>query len=224
MKLTIAQFQCTNVRLRNSRKGIVLVPVIVAAILITGVVTLVQSRSMARVTVLGHLSAELHRQIESDAVHALLAPVVSRAFVESVDTRSASIRLDGTPITFEFGQHKWHVSLQDVEGLVDIYLADPRVLQAAGLDAVQVDVFRRSLPEGKRFATVEQTFAHLDMTAGAAEFVTQSALSGRINLETVPSGLAGWAKQLPRNLILFSQPTTVRVGVRPGTGIEAQNF
>ena len=90
---------------------------------------------------------------------------------------------------------QWSVRLTDVEGLVDLYMSNARVLALVGLDGSELarrrDKALASIPQGARFVNEIQTLAHYGLDASErtkiAPFVTQRARTGDINLSLAPA-------------------------------------
>lgn len=104
---------------------------------------------------------------------------------------------DGRPFTLAYRGAEWVVRLNDIDGLVDIYLAPPEVLNLLPVDGAELyrqrEALRASLRLGARYASEQQTLARLGYDAATrAELyplVTQAARTGGINPDLAPDVL-----------------------------------
>ena len=103
------------------------------------------------------------------------------------------------------------VRVQDVEGLVDIYLAPPEGLAYLPMDlpafATERDRLRRELGPSERFPTLESSLAWLGVTdAALSTLTTQSSQTGALRLRVLAEGLREVAKGSPSG-IRENEPT-----------------
>jgi hypothetical protein len=184
---------------RNRRQGLTLLPTL-ALLLLLGAVTLtLQSRSQSAARILSRLTADLHDRAARDALSDRLRGPLAEALASPTPLLDGP-RLDGTPFAMEWNGQQWQARVQDVEGLVDLYLAaegtlallpaDPRALAARRATALA------DLPPGARFPTLPMTIARFGLDPALAALVTQSGSAGMLRLATVPQELRDRAGSL----------------------------
>jgi hypothetical protein len=102
---------------RNPAKGFTLLATLASILLLSTLVLTLQSRSQSSLRVLARLTADLQDQATKDGVHDRLRGVVGTMMA------GGGAVPDGSPLILTEGGREWEVRVQDVEGLIDIYLA-----------------------------------------------------------------------------------------------------
>lgn len=198
---------------RCRQGGITLLPVILAFLSITAVLSVLQARELAQTRVMGRIVDLQREAMDERALHALITVNVGRAMINP-DGGAAEVRGTSFPLTFDGRQ--WDVALQDVEGLIDIFLAPPNLLERARLPTARILEGRAALADQSQFgrlATLAQTMAFMGIPEEEVGRVTQSAREPGLRLEVVPDTLRSVARGLPDALLVSGQTKTVRVAV-----------
>ena len=170
---------------RSPQHGFTLLPTLAALLLLAGLVVLLQSRSQSNLRLLARLTAELEDQVAQDALHDRLRILVAEGMAGG-----ETPALDGTPFTLAQNGATWEIRLQDVEGLVDLYLAAPDLLARLPADTTHRSAALAALPPGQRYPVLPMTLAQFGIDAGSvAGMVTQSAHTGFLRLSTQPKEL-----------------------------------
>lgn len=146
------------------------------------------------------------------AVHALVTGAVIQAMVDQENPWP----VNGTPQDITFDGRTWQVALQDVQGLVDIYLAPPAILKAIGIDPNVVLDARATLQDTTpfgRLATLEQTLAVMGIAQEKAPMLTQNAENPGIRLQTSPTPLKTDLRSFDPSFLATGQTTTVNISL-----------
>ncbi|MDD9733705.1 hypothetical protein PVW46_27690 [Mameliella sp. AT18] len=162
-------------RLRGKRNWITLLPVLLAFLSIASVLAVLQAQEMAQMRVKGRLIAEHREAMDRRALDALTTGDLGLAMM-GLD--GGALPLDSTPIEMDFDGRRYELRLQDVEGLVDLYLAPPELLRAVGLPVDRILRVRRELAETEplgRLSSLAQTMSRMRIEWGKEGMVTQLA-------------------------------------------------
>lgn len=181
---------------RDRQRGVVLVSIVASTLLLISLVTLVQSRVQSNLRV-GEAVLRHDRQAMS-----------LRGIREVVrgDVGLAIIAPDGKPVPplngegyiVSYGGEDWTVSLQNVDGLVDLYLGSPAQFKAIGMPT-QTSSALLSARDGAgskaRYANLEQSMAVYGIDSQFGEMLTQQARDPLIHLGHTP---AAWQQMASR--------------------------
>ncbi|WP_225026893.1 hypothetical protein [Xinfangfangia pollutisoli] len=180
----------------SNRHGFALLPTLALLLLLAAITLALQSRSQTSLRLLSRLTTDLHDRAAQDALTDRLRGLVGDAMASPAPLPGRP-RLDGTPFAMDWAGQSWQVRVQDVEGLVELYLAAPETLALLPADARAREAALAALPPGTRFPTLAMALARfgIDPTQ-AAGLVTQSGRTGTLRLSTLPEDLRPRAKVL----------------------------
>lgn len=159
-----------------------------------------QLRGASNAKVLAALERRHVTALDTASIRELL-----RARLSPAEARAGDLPpRDGSPVTLAYRGYEWEVRLNDIDGLVDLYLAPPEVLALLPVDGAELyhrrEAMRASLPPGTRYTSERQTLARLGYDAATrAELyplVTQLARTGGINPDIAPDALREKALRL----------------------------
>lgn len=197
---------------RGSDAGIVLLPTLVAVVLVSGLLTVLVAGDFARLRVVGAALDRDREQLDYLAVHAFQTGPALREMV----TGRGRLPLDSSPRTIEREGRRYAVALQDVEGLVDLYLAPPAILAAIGLRPRDVNQMREEAAEFPlgRHPSLDLTIAALGETSQVQwSWITQSANDGRLRRENSPNGLRDVTARVANQYLASGQVQTVEITI-----------
>lgn len=184
---------------RNHRLGIVLLSTLVSILLLSSLIVVLQKRAQGNVMILARLE-KLHRDApHKDAVFERLRGLVADVMTGTTEGRP---KLNGDVFVIFEGEGYWSVQVQDVEGLVDVYLSPPEILALLPLDADAFAATRASdlaqLQPGERYPTLAASLARFGArVADVQGAVTQSSQTGSLRLASLPRFLRVRAVGLP---------------------------
>lgn len=184
-----------------------------AFVSIAAILSVLQARERNLMRVQGRLLSAQQEAMDRQAIHAAL----SQQLALSAKGGAPHLRFDGTPFEMEFEGRAWRVVLQDVEGLIDLYLAPNQILRLAGLNPQKVfqvrERLRQSTPTG-RMPSLEQTLAEMGISADKAPLLTQSARTGGLRPGVIAPEFRHAASAQP-HLQAPGQTEVVRIHVQP---------
>jgi len=127
-----------------------------------------EARGAATRKVLAGLERSHREAVDAASARELLRGVLAEARRGAVPHPELS-RLDGTPFELALDGRLWEVRVNDVDGLVDLYLAPPEVLALLPADASEILRRRQALlaemPPGARLSSEVQMLARLGFDA-----------------------------------------------------------
>lgn len=184
---------------RQSKHGIVLISTLITLMLLATVVIAVQQKAQANLQVMAKLTADLEDQSGLDAVYERLRGLVADAMTGLTDGRP---NLNSDAFLIGEGDRQWAIQVQDVEGLVDIYLSPPEILALLPGDVSVLAAARArallQLEPGERFPTLAASLARFGADGEVLTgMVTQSSQSGSLRLATLPQTLQPRASGMP---------------------------
>lgn len=177
--------------LRHHKRGLVLLSTLVTLLVLASLVVAVQKRALANVQVMAKLTADLQTQADADAVYERMRGLVADAMSGKIEGRP---KLNGESFAITEGGKQWLVRVQDVEGMVDIYLGSRDTLDLLPIDpnafiATRSRALSRLQP-GERFPTLAASLARFGVNNAALEgMVTQSSQNGSLRLATLAQPL-----------------------------------
>lgn len=185
-------------------------------LLLATLILTLQTRSQSNLRLMARLTADLQDQAARDGVHDRLRGLIADAMAGGAGTGLPT--LNGTPFTLTEGGRDWLVRVQDVEGVVDIYLAPPKTLSLLPIDAAAVAVGRdqalATLPPGARFPTLAMTLARFGIDPqSVAGMVTQASRTGSLRITTMPEALWVRAPNQPPGVREGEQVTLVTISI-----------
>jgi hypothetical protein len=209
--------QAQNIPTRGRKNGVVLLWALVmssiALVLMSGYVSLTYGNQRLAAGLVGAYRDDA----AAFAISERLIPAIAQAMENSqIDPREGFLPLDGTAISMIEDGRTWVVQVQDVEGLVDPYLASPEILtrlpNAAGL-AQSRDEMLAQLPPGGRYPVIELTLRRLGVPPQSADLFTQSSSFGYPRLQTAPLELRSALQGIGLGLRDAEQVETVRISI-----------
>ena len=112
---------------RSSRRGIVLLSTLVSLTLIVMLFMLSQTTAIANLKSIKHLHTEERHDLVQDSVHELVRPLVMEAMLSTGP--SHPLPVNSTPYTVRVDDYSVSISVQDVNGLLDIFRTPDEVLR-----------------------------------------------------------------------------------------------
>jgi hypothetical protein len=206
---------------RNHKGGIVLLSTLITVLLLATLAAALQQRAQNNIRVMARLESAYSAVPERDAVFERLRGLVADAMMS--DAPSAMVpALNGAPFRIAQGARDWEVRVQDVQGIVDIYLAPPEVI---GLLPGDADAFIKareaaldSLPLGARFPTVESSLAQFGVDPREVTgLATQSATAVGLRITQVPQDIRVAAEKLSPSAHISGQVQVVQVTIHEAT-------
>lgn len=163
-----------------------------------------EARGAATRKVLAGLERSHRDAVDAASARELLRGVLAEARRGTVPHPELS-RLDGTPFELALDGRLWEARVNDVDGLVDLYLAPPEVLALLPADAGEILRRRQALlaelPPGARLSSETQLLARLGFDAAERDrlgpLVTQLARTGQVNPDLAPAAIRAAAAALP---------------------------
>ena len=197
---------------RIPTQGFALLATLATILLLATLVLTLQTRSQSNLRLMARLTTDLQDQAARDGLHDRLRGLVAEAM-------SGSGRVpDGVPLTLTEGGQDWAVRVQDVEGLIDVYLAPPDILALLPIDAAAVASARTraldALQPGERFPTLAMSLARFGIDPAVVEgMVTQASTTGALRIATMPDALRARAPNLPPGTREGEQVTHVTIAI-----------
>jgi hypothetical protein len=182
----------------------------------------IQSSSMVNLRVLGRLQNDIRQNVSSDSLRERLRGMLASAMTMD-EGGSDDLSLQSEPVLIQEDGTEWQLKLQDVEGLVDLYLSPEAVLDLLPLGGREVLSGRESLAAnfglGTRFPTQESSLAQFGLVSGGEDgltaLVTQSASFAGLRIERVPERMFPEASRLPAVFQFPGQTRKVVVSLSP---------
>ncbi len=119
---------------RNLRSGFTLLATLALLLLLAAITLTLQARSQNQIRLLSGLTTDLHDRAAQDALTDRLRGLIADAMSSPTPLPNRP-HLEGTPFAMDWNGQTWQVRVQDVEGLIDLYLAPPDMLALLPLDA-----------------------------------------------------------------------------------------
>lgn len=207
---------------RHPRQGLTTLATLAAVLLLAVLTLTLQTRTAADLRLLARLTQDLQAQAAKDSLTDRLRPPLAAALTGDP---GATLKLDSTPLILTEAGRDWEVSVQDVEGQVDLYLASPDLLALLPIAPQSTAATRTrelaALPPGARFPVLPMTAARFGLDASQlAGLITQSSTTGMLRLRTAPEALRS------TNLLAgpreAEQVTAVAISIRPVSTPTAQ--
>lgn len=182
----------------------------------------VQMRSAANQRLAAALSSELTQSLARDAIHDRLRGMVADQMVATEPRRDRPL-FNSTRFEMQQGGLNWSVRIQDTQGLIDLYMTNPAILNA-GLIASAGFIGKRDdalsgLPPGERFAPLPMSVARFGISPTEKNLVTQSNSDSMIRLDTAPSDLRRRLGNLSPHLVTGGQVNKVRIDIQAAVTI-----
>ena len=205
-------------RLRS--RGFALISTLALLLLLAALTLSLQSRAQTNLRLIARLTTDLHDHAARDGIFDRLRPLIADAMA-SPTPREGRPGLNGTPFPMVQSGKDWLVQVQDVEGMVDLYLAPPEVLALLPIEARRAaqsrDQALAQLPPGARFPRLEMTLAQFGIDPVAvAGLVTQSSTSANLRLASMPAPLREAATGQPPGPREGEQITRVSIAITAG--------
>jgi hypothetical protein len=199
---------------RNRKSGMVLISTLLSLMLIVGVWSVVQATSNSNTLALAKITKNISQETRIDTVGYIFAPLILQALTDP-DNREV-IALNGTPYTIAFQQQKFMVSAQDIEGLVDIDLTSPDVIETLLPRGLDISKLLEPGPSSKGL-NLTQSLALLGFErseiARLEPLVTQQAKKAKLNATSIYIGYE--PVQVSRRHLMLTHPQLLRTEVQP---------
>ena len=177
----------------------------------------VQMRSMANQKLAARLATDLREGLARDAVHDRLRGLVADQMTANLP-RNDRPMLDGTEFELQQGGARWDVRVQDVQGVIDLYLTNQAILDMALPESAELrtqrDAAVGNLPLGGRFPHLPMTLARFGLSEADPPLFTQSSPDSLIRPETAPPDLRRRLGSLAPHLVAAGPVTKVQISVR----------
>jgi hypothetical protein len=200
---------------RSHERGFILLSSLAALLLISILVIGLLQQAIGQQRLASRLSSQWREAIAEDAVHDRLLGLVA----DSMFGMSAvGPELDSTPFFITEGGQDFEVRVQDVEGLLDVYLATPEALAVLPIDVADFLSKRQNVlsevEPGQRFPVLVMSLAQFGAENLALEgLVTQFGQSGTLRTSNSPSALRALLPASWGNLGAGEQVTLVEIGL-----------
>ena len=199
---------------RTPNRGFTLLVSLIAIMVLGGLTALVQMRAVANERLTTRLTTDLHDRLAHDALQDRLRGLIADQMLAESPRRDRPA-LNGTPFPMLQDGRAWQVSVQDQQGLVDLYMAPPALLRRVVPNSQTFLLQRQAMLEtGTRMPRLQMTLARLGLSSDVVPIFTQATTDGQIRLANSPIGLARYLADLPLGLILEGQVREVRIVVR----------
>jgi hypothetical protein len=200
---------------RNQAQGLTTLATLAAVLLLAVLTLTLQTRTEADLRLLARLTDDLEARAAKDSLTDRLRAHLAAAMTGAPN---AALKLDGTPLILTEAGRDWEVRVQDVEGLVDLYLAPPDLLALLPIDPQATAAARtrelEKLPPGARFPVLPMTATRFGIDPTTVEgLISQSSTTGMLRLRTAPDALGtSGLSPGPRE---GEQVTQVTITIRP---------
>jgi hypothetical protein len=186
-------------------------------LILTSLVVAVQQKTAANIRMMARLTADLQDQATIDAIYQRMRGLTADAMTGTVDERPT---LNGESFLIAEGGKTWLVKVQDVEGMVDIYLSPPETLALLPIDANAFAASREralaKLLPGERFPSLAASLARFGADGvNLKGLATQSSQSGSLRLSTLPQGLRSGAAGMAPGVREGEQVVRVTIDIQP---------
>jgi hypothetical protein len=207
--------------MRDHRRGIVLLSTLLSVLLLAALAAVIQQKVTSNLIVMARLERASTAAPAADAIRERLRSVLGTA-VSGAVVDIAGFNLKGAPFEMEEGGRRFEVRVNDVDGLVDAYLASPAILSllpgAVRVSTSAQEGMLRSLPPGTRYPVLSATLAQIGLDGtqrqDAAAVLTQSSENGQIRVETTPAALTPGARDLSPLEVKIGQITRFQIMLR----------
>ncbi len=174
------------------------------------------------VLVMSRLVRQTQNGYSGIAVFNLSRGVIAEAATRTPDDPTGALTLDGRSLEIRYQGQDWAIGVQDVEGLVDLFIASDAqlaLLPGGSALAAEREVARRGGADLRRLPTLAANLAALGLDrSGRAEilaYLTQRARNWRINAHNAPPVIAQELVSLARSDLTEIQPSEFRISIQP---------
>lgn len=197
---------------RDTRSGTALISAITSIVLLLGLLMVIQARLYDHSRVLAAIAKDYRADMIDQAVHAVASGhILLAAYRHQRD--SDALDLNGKPFDLAFAGETRRLRVQDVEGLVDVFLASPAQLEALGVgDAIFLE--RRSglsVEERGRIVSTAQALSVLGLPAKLDAVMTIHGQYAQLNWPTLSKDLEPQVQNLTAAERMDRQPKLFRV-------------
>lgn len=201
---------------RELKRGFILLTTLLSLLILASLIIALQQKAFANVRVMSKLTGQLEAAAARAAVYERLRGQVADAMTGIAEGRP---RLNGDAVTITEAGRDWTVHVQDVEGLIDIYLSPEQTLALLPIDAKRMvankEVALAQLQPGERFPTLAASLVRFGVSLGILDgLVTQSAQYGSLRIGTMAEGLRARRVSIPPGVREGEQVTRVSVDIR----------
>lgn len=173
---------------RHRTRGFALLSTLSLLLLLAAITLMLQSRGQSSHRLFDRLTSDLQDRAARDALTERLRGLVGDAMA-GPEQRPDRPQLDGTAFELEWAGKQWQAHIQDVDGLIDLYLSAPEVFEALVGTSYRSQAVA-NLPSGTRYPTKIMTIANFELDALLVQkIVTQAGAIGTPRLRTMPRAL-----------------------------------
>ena len=210
--------------MRDNRRGIILLTTLLSILLLASIAAVLQAQVRANLIIMARLERQNAAAAADDAIHDRMRVILGDV-TNQMPTDIPSFNLRGEPFQMEENGAILTIKLNDVDALVDVYLASPTILgllpKSAAINGNMREKFIRDLPEGRRYPTLATTLALLGFDLQQREsqqsLFTQTSESGQIRAENAPADIADAIQTLPTSERKVGPVSRIRIIIQ---GIE----
>ncbi|MVO18480.1 hypothetical protein GO984_21910 [Rhodobacteraceae bacterium CY05] len=195
---------------RNPRRGVVLIATLASLILVMGLITLLQARSLAATKVMKRLANNHQLALDHSSVREMLRPLVGEAMIRFDE--ETTLRLNSTPLRVEFDGATYEITAQDPGGLVDLYRTPPSVADLL-LTSPQLRELQAMKAVEARGLPLRQLAAQVGL-AEAPTWLTTRSRERRVNAVTLAEFYPNGAEQVLVPRPDHRQPREVVLDIR----------
>jgi hypothetical protein len=215
--------------MRDHRRGIILLSTLLSVLLLASLAALLQQQVTSNLVVMARLERAYKMMPAADAIRERMRAILGDV-AAGLPVGIAGFNTRGEPFVLAQDGQTFEVTVNDVDGLVDVYLASTAILAAlprtAGFSEEARQDMLRSLPAGSRYPVLDASLAQLGLARedrlAARDLTTQSSENGQLRLETVPPSIAGSTAGLSPLEVKVGQISRFRIDVQEVSDVESE--
>jgi hypothetical protein len=196
---------------RQRNRGFVLLTTLLGLLVFASLLIALQKLSTANSMALAQLADRIEEDIARASLYERLRGPVADAMSGQTETR---VPLNGSEVLFEEAGRTWAVRVQDVEGLVDVYLSSSDLIGRVfpilrGFEANRTRALRELAP-GERYPHLSSSLARFGvLDPSIMEFTTQLGQHGELRTANMPEELKGLVGNITPGIREMEQVTRV---------------
>jgi hypothetical protein len=206
---------------RDQQRGVVLLSTLVSVLLLITLAVALRQKAMSNAQVMSRLEHEYRSIYADDSIRERLRGVIGDV-VSGLPVDIPGFNVAGDPFLMEHDSRSYDIRINDVDGLVDAYLASPALLAMLPTELKGFATYRQammeSLPPGARYPVLSATLAQGGLERPerltAERLMTQSSENGQIRVETAPIAIRTAAGGLSPLEVKTGQTVRFRINVR----------
>lgn len=213
--------RCRTVQRHRSR-GFVLLTTLLGLLVFASLIVALQKLSTSNSISLARLTDRVQENIGRLSLYEQLRGPIADAMTGQSES---GLPLNGTEVMIESAGRKWVVQVQDVESLVDVYLAPPDLIRLVLANPRAFEARRaaalQELGPGERIPTLAASLARFGVDDPyAREAMTQLGQHGSLRIANLPDALAKIERKLAPGVREGDQVTNVRLYLKVVVPIE----